>query len=152
MLDSHIFGGIPLKHIDFTHPEIYQQLTYKNPRDKKEVYFAQKEKMEFLLKTYDRSDFQKIRMYDLNSVQLQLLLESPSFVKGVASEEKVVQAVHFLSKQREVKFHNPKMLRNVVSQLIEGKEPRILQASLSYFTTLIHSLNKIKFTDKVMWN
>jgi len=23
MLDSHIFGGIPLKHIDFTHPEIY---------------------------------------------------------------------------------------------------------------------------------
>lgn len=56
-LDSHILGGIPLKHVDFTSPEIYKNLKYKKPRNKKEVYLAQKEKMEILLRTFTREDF-----------------------------------------------------------------------------------------------
>lgn len=44
------------------------------------------------------------------------------------------------------------MVREVVSELVEGKQPRVKNASSTYFTTLVHSLNKLKVKDKVVWN
>jgi len=80
------------------------------------------------------------------------LLSSGRFVGGGAKVEKVVQALHCLGRQREVKFADQRVLVQVVRGLVEGETPRITQAGTGYLATLVHSLNRLKFKDKAMWS
>ena len=57
-LNSHIFGNIPLKHIDFSAPEIYKMIRGpKRPEGKKGVYRYQLEKLRIMLHFYNEHDF-----------------------------------------------------------------------------------------------
>ena len=52
-LNSHIFGHIPLKMIDFTSPEVYKLFKYKKPTGKKDVFNHQMEKLNILISFYN---------------------------------------------------------------------------------------------------
>lgn len=66
-LNSHIFGNIPLKLIDFQSPELYKMFKVKKPKDKQEVYKHQMDKLNILISMYNRNDFQNLQLFQLNA-------------------------------------------------------------------------------------
>ena len=52
-LNSHIFGNIPLKAIDFRSPEIHKIFKFKKPETKGDIYNHQFEKLSILISFYN---------------------------------------------------------------------------------------------------
>ena len=80
-LNSHIFGNLVLKSVDFSQPEIKSLFTSaRRPKGKKEVFDFQLEKLRIMLLFYDGQDFEEVKFYKLNSDQILQFLQVPNFV------------------------------------------------------------------------
>lgn len=105
-LNEQIFGNLILKPLDFSSPEIYKLFKTKRPTSKKEIYLHQLEKLNVLISYYKRDDFEKIKFHALNVDQILTFIQNPNFIRGQAKKEKVVEALHFLHKSRELKIYS----------------------------------------------
>ena len=95
-LNSHIFGNIPVKLVDFSAPEVYKMFRGpKRPDGKKQVYRYQLEKLRIMLHFYTPEDFDQIKFFRLNSDQILQFLDCPNFTQN-ANKTKVVEALKFI--------------------------------------------------------
>ena len=70
-LDNHVFGDVPLKPLDFSHPQVRALIPsplLSNEISKKQFYQLQLEKLRVMFDlTYAPEDFESIKMFRLNS-------------------------------------------------------------------------------------
>lgn len=80
-LNSHVFGNLYLKQVDFANPEIKRMIRGPiRPDGKKQVFDFQMEKLRIMLLFYDQADFEAVKFYKLNADQILAFLQTPSFV------------------------------------------------------------------------
>ena len=66
-LDSHVFGNIGLKQVDFKSPDILKLMKVKKVETKKDAYLYALDKLRIMFDVaYTRDAFQRIKMYNLN--------------------------------------------------------------------------------------
>ncbi len=81
MLNNHVLGNIPIKFVDFSKQQYYEMLEIKRPDSKKQVYEQMLDKLRIMFEVaYTPQDFDKLKMYSLNSDQLLVLLKSQNFL------------------------------------------------------------------------
>ena len=74
-LDSHVFGNIGLKQVDFRSTEILALMRVKHVETKKDAFLFALDKLRVMFETsYNTYDFQQLKMYGLNPDQLLVLL------------------------------------------------------------------------------
>jgi hypothetical protein len=116
-LNAHIFGDIPLKLIDFSSPEVYKMIRGpKRPEGKKGVYKYQLEKLRIMLHFYNQDDFDEIKFFRLNGDQILQFLDCENFIgpNSVARKEKVIEAIKFLQKSRDLNLYKRPEIINAV--------------------------------------
>eukprot|EP00347_Sterkiella_histriomuscorum_P005962 403354597 len=152
-LNSHIFGNIPLKEIDFRSPEVYKMFRVKKPKEKKEIFNYQMDKLNVLIHFYTKEDFDNVKFFKLNADQILVFLGNPNFTHGLCKKEKVVEALHFLHKLRQLKLFQE---RPEVKQLIKdyALDHELLRSfkPQSYVTSFVYSVMKMKFEDPQVWS
>lgn len=79
-LDSHVFGNVGLKTVDFKSPEVRSLMRVKVVETKKDAFLYALDKLRVMFDlTYSESDFQDLKMYNMNPDQLLILLQSTNF-------------------------------------------------------------------------
>lgn len=94
-----------MKEIDFKSPEVYKLFKIKKPKEKKEIYKYQMDKLNVLINFYNSQDFEAVKFYKLNSDQILVFLGNSNFTNGLCRKEKVIEALHFLHKLRQLKLY-----------------------------------------------
>ncbi|CDW74735.1 UNKNOWN [Stylonychia lemnae] len=151
-LNSHVFGNITLKDIDFQSPEVYKMFQIKRPREKREIFTYQMDKLNILISFYNQQDFEQIKFHKLNSDQILVFMGNKNFLNGRCRKEKVIEAFHFLHKHRQLKlFSERKEIKDAIRlialdhKLLEQLSPQ------SYVTSFIYSVMKMKNDDPQVW-
>lgn len=105
-LDSHVFGSVGLKQIDFRSPEVKPLMRVKKVETKKDAFSYALDKLRVMFDIgYQEGDFQKLKMYNLNPDQLLCLLQSRNFTEGVAPTEKVIECLEHLRKSKSIRLY-----------------------------------------------
>lgn len=97
---------------------------------------------------YQPYDFDKLKMFNLNSEQLLTLLNSENFCTR-ADKHKLVEALKGVQKSREIKIfkERPEVMKAV---RILALDHRLLDSfeKTSYVTSLIHATSRMKIDDE----
>ena len=99
--------------------------------------------------TYTAKDFDKIRMYKLNSDQLLTLLKSDNFVQK-ARYQVVVDSIKQLQKVRQIRTYQD---RDEVMYAVKlmTEESALRDMPQSYMASLTHAVSKMRIEDEVVW-
>ena len=91
----------------------------KRPEGKKGVYKFQLEKLRIMLHFYSQDDFDEIKFFRLNADQILQFLDCENFIgpNSVARKEKVIEAIKFLQKSRELNLYKRPEIINAVRQV-----------------------------------
>lgn len=138
--------------VDFKSPDVYKRFRNKKPEGKAQILKHQFEKLKIMFEVaYLADDFDKLKMYALNSEQLLTLLKSQNFAR-VAHKEKVVDALKGIQKSREIKIfkERPEIMEAVRSLTLDHKVLASFDR-LSYVSSLIHCVARMKIDDEQIW-
>lgn len=93
--------------------------------------------------TYGESDFNQLKLYNLNHDQILALLKSKNFLQ-TARPSKLVDSLVHLQRTRQLKLYKERQeicdCVNMLMENLQGLEP-------SYVVSLTHTLAKMKFDD-----
>lgn len=100
---------------------------------------------------YKPTDFDALKMYALNSDQLLTLLKSTNFCNN-ASKEKVIDTLKAIQKSQEVRIYKERAeIMSVVEQLALDHKLLASLEKLSYVSSFIHCVSRMKIDDEQVW-
>lgn len=110
------------------------------------------EKMKIMFDmTYTPQDFDALKMFALNSEQLLTLLRSENFTRN-ARKEKVIEALKGLQKSREINVYQDRdeIMKVVLDLTLDHRLLASLE-KLSYVSSLVHCVARMKIDDEQVW-
>ena len=100
---------------------------------------------------YRTEDFQQLRMFNLNSDQLLVLLRSTNFVHGEAPPEKIVECLEFLRKSKSIRLYKERdEIINVVRDFALD-HARLNSLRQSYVTSFVNVVSRMNIDDEEVW-
>ena len=149
-LDLHLFDHLPvLKPIDFNSPAYYSKFKIKNAETKEQLFKQTATKLQILLETYSKDDFDRVKFYRLNADQILVFLTSPNFINN-SRLEKVVEALQHLRKCRQLTYYNRPEVMNVVKSICTNHK-YLSSMEPSYVASLAYTTMQMGVKDEEIW-
>ena len=94
-----------------------------------------------------------VKFHNLNSDQMLKFLGNPNFFSGNSRKEKVVEALHFLQRERGLKIYEKRPeIMQAVRSLALNHEALASLTPQTFVTTFIYATMKMKIEDPEVWN
>ena len=100
---------------------------------------------------YEESDFQKLKMFNLNPDQLLVLLQSKNFTNGKAPTEKVIECLEHLRKSKSIRLYKEREeVMNIVRD-ISTDYARLSSIKTGYVTSFVNAVARMGIEDEIVW-